>query len=383
MRKRDIVIFFSLVLTLYGLFNLYIFTRGWQALPEGSALRTWYTSLFLILSLSFIVGRFIERIRITPLSSALIWLGSFWLAAMVYFLLIVVAIDVLRLLDSMFPFIPQSFFMPKSKFNVVMVSIIMVASIVVAGAINAGAPRIKTLNLTIPKNSHLLKSLNIVAASDIHLGTIICKARLERIVEKINSLNADVVLLPGDVVDEDIGPVIKQNLGETLRKIRSKYGVIAITGNHEYIGGVEAACKYLVEHGITMLRDSVVKVADTVYVVGREDVSYNRGAQRRRKSLPELIHGINKTLPIILMDHQPFRLHEAEENGVDLQLSGHTHDGQLWPFNYLTRRIFEVSWGYKKKGNTHIYVSCGVGSWGPPVRVGNTPEIMNIKLTFA
>jgi len=290
---------------------------------------------------------------------------------------------VLRMLNAIVPFIPTSLFTPDAKLNTLLMSVIGVAAIIIGGAINARTPRIKNLNLTIPKNSHPLKSLNIVAASDIHLGTIICKARLERIVEKINSLDADIVLLPGDVVDEDIGPVIKQNLGETLRKIKSKHGVIAITGNHEYIGGVNAACQYLVEHGITMLRDDVVRIADSFYVVGREDVSYNRGRQRQRKPLNELMNGIDKSLPIILMDHQPFRLHEAEENGVDLQLSGHTHHGQMFPFNYITKRIFEVSWGYKKKGNTHIYVSCGVGSWGPPVRVGNTPEIMNIKLIFA
>jgi len=383
MRARDAAIFFSIVFTMYGLINLYIFSHGSSVLAAHPELYPWYLGVFLFFSLAFIAGRFLERVSITLLSSALIWIGSFWLAAMAYFLLIVVAIDVLRMLNAIVPFIPTSLFTPDAKLNTLLVSVIGVAAIIIGGAINARTPRIKNLNLTIPKNSHPLKSLNIVAASDIHLGTIICKARLERIVEKINSLDADIVLLPGDVVDEDIGPVIKQNLGETLRKIKSKHGVIAITGNHEYIGGVNAACQYLVEHGITMLRDDVVRIADSFYVVGREDVSYNRGRQRQRKPLNELMNGIDKSLPIILMDHQPFRLHEAEENGVDLQLSGHTHHGQMFPFNYITKRIFEVSWGYKKKGNTHIYVSCGVGSWGPPVRVGNTPEIMNIKLIFA
>ncbi len=383
MRARDAAIFFSIVFTMYGLINLYIFSHGSSVLAAHPELYPWYLGVFLFFSLAFIAGRFLERVSITLLSSALIWIGSFWLAAMAYFLLIVVAIDVLRMLNAIVPFIPTSLFTPDAKLNTLLMSVIGVAAIIIGGAINARTPRIKNLNLTIPKNSHPLKSLNIVAASDIHLGTIICKARLERIVEKINSLDADIVLLPGDVVDEDIGPVIKQNLGETLRKIKSKHGVIAITGNHEYIGGVNAACQYLVEHGITMLRDDVVRIADSFYVVGREDVSYNRGRQRQRKPLNELMNGIDKSLPIILMDHQPFRLHEAEENGVDLQLSGHTHHGQMFPFNYITKRIFEVSWGYKKKGNTHIYVSCGVGSWGPPVRVGNTPEIMNIKLIFA
>lgn len=382
MRRRDFVIFFAIVFSLYGLINYYIFTRAASAFEARSDLFGWFVAAYLFVSLAWIVGRLLERVSITPLSAALIWFGSFWLAAMVYFLLIVLAIDLVRLLNAVLPVVPQELFSPHGIFNVLLASLVVVGAIVVGGAINAAIPRITTLRLNVAKKANGLPSLTVVVASDIHLGTIICKRRLERIVKKINSLNADIVLLPGDVVDEDIGPVIKQNLGETLRTIRSHYGIYAITGNHEYIGGVEPSTRYLVEHGLVELRDSVVKIAEAFYVVGREDVSYNRGAQRQRKPLHELLNGVDKSLPILLLDHQPFRLNEAEENGVDLQLSGHTHHGQLFPFNLITERIFEVSWGYKKKGNTHIYVSCGVGSWGPPVRVGNTPEIVNLILTF-
>jgi len=92
--------------------------------------------------------------------------------------------------------------------------------------------------------------------------------------------------------------------------------------------------------------------------------------------------GVDKDYPVILMDHQPFRLEEAVSNGADLQLSGHTHHGQLWPFNHITSAIFEVSWGYRQIGRTHVYVSSGVGTWGPPVRVGNRPEIVHLTLLF-
>jgi predicted MPP superfamily phosphohydrolase len=117
-------------------------------------------------------------------------------------------------------------------------------------------------------------------------------------------------------------------------------------------------------------------------IVGREDRSIGQFAGKKRKSLHELLENVNRTLPIILMDHQPFRLDEAEKEGVDIQLSGHTHHGQLWPFNFITRRIFEVSRGYKKKGNLHVYVSAGVGTWGPPVRTGNRPEIVQLLVMF-
>jgi predicted MPP superfamily phosphohydrolase len=183
-------------------------------------------------------------------------------------------------------------------------------------------------------------------------------------------------------VDEDIEPVIRQNLGETLHLIKSKYGIYGITGNHEYIGGVEEACNYLVNHGVTMIRDSTITIADAFTLVGREDVNIHEFVGKQRKKLADLMKNVNKSLPVILMDHQPLHLNDAVDNSADLQLSGHTHHGQLWPFNYIAQAVYEVSWGYKKKGNTHIYVSSGVGTWGPPMRTGNTPEVVNLKLKF-
>jgi predicted MPP superfamily phosphohydrolase len=184
------------------------------------------------------------------------------------------------------------------------------------------------------------------------------------------------------LVDEDVEPAIRLNLGETLRLIKSKYGIYGVTGNHEFYGGVEPCCKYLVDHGVVMLRDSVIKIADAFTIVGREDVTLEQDHSKHRKKLSELLKEVDPALPIILMDHQPLRLDDAEKNGVDLQLSGHSHHGQLWPFNYISQAVYEVSWGYKKKGNTQIYVSCGVGTWGPPMRSGNRPEVVNVKLKF-
>ena len=384
MRKINFVIFFSIALSVYALINYYIFIREWEAGGFQSTWRTVYVAAFLLLSLSFIAGRILERVSLTWLSSTLVLLGSFWLAAMVYFLLFAFAIDILRLCNFIVPFFPPFVTENPERTKEVtsFVVVIVVLFIVLGGYLNARTPRIRTLALTVAKNGRGMKSLNIVVASDIHLGTIVCKSKLERIVERINSLNPDLVLLPGDVVDEDIGPVIRNNLGETLRKIRAPYGVLAITGNHEYIGGVEPACRYLVDHGITMLRDMAVKVGDILYVVGREDISIRGFTGKTRKPLQELMMDVDKSYPVILMDHQPFRLAEAETNGVDLQLSGHTHHGQLWPFNFITKKVYELSWGYKKKENTHYYVSCGVGTWGPPIRTGNPSEIVTINVSF-
>jgi predicted MPP superfamily phosphohydrolase len=225
-----------------------------------------------------------------------------------------------------------------------------------------------------------VNTLRIVAASDIHLGTIIGRKRLRSIVDRINSLEPDVVLLPGDIVDEDLAPVIRENLGETLRSIRSNQGVFAVTGNHEHIGGAGPACAYLAEHGITMLRDSVARLEGGIYIVGREDRSSAGFGGRKRKTLESLMADVDTAYPVVLMDHQPFGLEEAAGKGIDLQLSGHTHHGQLWPLNKITEAVYELSWGETVKGETHFYVSSGVGTWGPPVRTGNRPEIVLIRL---
>jgi len=384
MRKAAFALFFSVVLALHTTINSYIFLKGWDVLPQNTALRTLYSIGFAILALSFIVGRLAERRKITRLSTALVWIGSFWLAAMAYFFLILVSLDVIRLTDAIVPWFPSFLSIDPllTKQIVGLLVVGVVSGALILGHLNAIRPRIRTLNLRVDKNHSSMKELNIVAVSDIHLGTIIGKKRLESIVAQINGLNPDLVLLPGDVFDEDIGPVIKENLGETLRTIRSKYGVYAVTGNHEYIGGEKAACQYLEDHGITVLRDRWITINGSVVVVGREDISIRQFSGKQRKSLEEVMAGVDKQYPVILLDHQPFRLNEAERNGVDLQLSGHTHHGQLWPFNYISQKVFEVSWGYKQKGNTHFYVSCGVGTWGPPVRIGNHPEIMNVRLTM-
>jgi predicted MPP superfamily phosphohydrolase len=384
MNRLNFIIFFSVFFLLYGLINSYIFLRGWQAIPGDSPLRTPYAVVFWVVALSFIAGRFIERVSITQFSTAIVWVGSFWFAAFAYFTLAALLVDALRLANAVVPFFPAFVTENLARTKAVLVlgvsGGVMIA--LTAGYFNAKNPRLKTLEISIPKSAGSLKILNVAVASDIHLGTIIGNGRLSSIVDSINNLHADLVLFPGDIVDEDLAPVIKQNLGETLRTIKAKYGVFAVTGNHEYIGGVEDACKYLNDHGIRVLRDEVITVNGGVRIVGREDRSSGQFAGKRRKPLDELLGSVDKRFPVIMMDHQPIGLNEAMDAGVDLQLSGHTHHGQLWPFNWITEAIYEVSWGYKKKEQTHYYVSSGVGTWGPPVRLGNTPEIINLKIRF-
>jgi len=384
MRNTVAVIFFSIFFTLMASISFYIYKRGLQSIPEESTLRHAYTIVFWVIALSFIGGRLMESVLPSFVFDLLVWMGSFWIAGMLYFLIALVSIDLLRLTNHFIPFFPAVITENYSRARYITAASVIgaVTLILLAGHVNSILPRVRRLNLTVPRRSARINKLDIVAVSDVHLGTIVGRSRFDHIVDEMNRLDPDLVLLPGDIVDEDLGPVIRQNLGEALRNIKSRFGVYATTGNHEYIGGVEKACSYLVGHNITMLRDQAAKIGDSFFLVGREDRSYNRFMGHPRKELPELMAAVDKNYPVILMDHQPFGLREAVDQGVDLQLSGHTHYGQLWPVNYIVNSIYELAWGYRKIGGTHFYVSDGVGTWGPPVRVGNRPEIVHITLEF-
>lgn len=383
MRKYQMLLFFLIVFTVYAGVNSYIFLRGWQALPATSSLRTWYAVLFLVLSLSFIIGRVLENYWLSVVSDLFVWIGSFWLAALAYFVLASLAVDLMRLLGILLPLHLPEYGDPVRMRQLGLFAVVFIVLLVIAGGFwNARTPRIHRFSVAVAKQTQGIHSLRMVVVSDVHLGTIIGRDRLARIVEQINDLRPDLVLFAGDVVDEDLAPVIRQNIGETLLSIRSRKGIYGITGNHEYIGGAEQACAYLEAHGIRMLRDTCVEIDGGIVIAGREDRSSRQFGGKRRKSLDVLLAGVDPHAPLILMDHQPFDLQEASAHGVDLQLSGHTHHGQLWPFNYITSAIYEVSWGYLLKGSTHFYVSSGVGTWGPPVRTGNRPEIVEITMTF-
>ena len=300
---------------------------------------------------------------------------------MLYFTLAILLIDFVRLLNYFFHFLPE--ITQNFRFRLGIMTIAVVSLIVIAGHINALNTRVKEIALNIPKKVTGNHQMKIVMASDIHLGALIGENREEHLVSIITKQKPDLVLLCGDLVDGDVGAALRKNLGRHFQEIRTPMGVYAIPGNHEYIGGIKKTLPYLESINIKLLRDKVLVLPNGVQLVGRDDRD-NRtmGEGTGRKSLNELMTGLDKTFPIIVMNHQPFNLDEAVKEDVDLHLSGHTHHGQLWPFNYMTKAIFELSWGYLKKGNTNFYFSSGFGSWGPPVRLGNTPEVVVFNLTF-
>lgn len=383
MKFPAIAIFLSIVLIIYSLISYYIYSKGYHGLEQFSKLRPIYTTIFIFFSLTYIIGRISVAYFNSPVSDFFIWIGSFWLGAIAYFFIASVSVDIIKLINKFLHFLPE--INTKSytafKFYGLIFTISIVFIVIAIGSINARSPIIRKLNIYIDKKTSS-STLNIAMASDIHLGTIISSGRLNKLVSEINALNPDIVLFAGDIFDEDLKPVINKNLGEKLTQIKSKYGTFAVPGNHEYIGGINEAINYLESHNVKVLRDSAILINNDFYIVGRDDKQSERFKGKKRQALSQVCSNIDKTKPVILMDHQPFNLSDAVSEGCDLQLSGHTHHGQLWPFNFITKAIFEISSGYLKKNNTHFYVSTGFGTWGPPVRTGNRPEIVNIKVEF-
>lgn len=308
-------------------------------------------------------------------------IGDYWLALIYYFVIIWAIVDILRLVSRFFP--AKVSWLQYPSFVIGLGVVFLVCTLISYGAWNARSPRIHHYDIKIDKNIANMASLHVVMVSDVHLGLIVGNDRLDDMVKRINALQPDVVFLAGDTIDEDVSRFVEQKMPEALRKLKTKYGVYAVLGNHEYIGGnSQLAIEHMREAGVTVLRDEYIKVNNSFYVVGRDDKMVSRITGKSRPELAKVMQGIDTSLPIFLIDHQPYNLEEGQQNGVDLQLSGHTHHGQFFPNSFVTERIFEMDWGHVRKGAYQAIVSSGYGTWGPPIRIGNYPEIVDIVIEF-
>jgi len=377
------ILFFGIFFSVYGLANYYIGLRGWQALSSISIRLAWcWAAGVLLLSLSFPLGRIIDDFLSRNLAKIIIFLGSYWMAIMYYLLLILLVCDMLRVINRWTGILPSSL---RGSFNTITLVVLgLVSIIIIYGTWNAHHPIIRNYEVNLDKKSSSLNDMRIVAVSDIHLGWIVGIDRVKTMTSLINSLEPDLVLLPGDIVDEGVDLETEQELPEALRSLHPRWGTFAVMGNHEYISGnADATIGFLNRAGITVLRDQWIEIDNSFYVVGRDDASRKRFNGNERLDLSALTAKMDKNkLPILLMDHEPFNLEISEKEGVDLQFSGHTHLGQLFPNNYITRAIYEQDWGYLRKNKFQVIVSCGFGTWGPPIRIGNRPEIVNVLVHF-
>jgi len=377
-------LFFIIFFAVYSAVNFYIFIRGWQAISHIPILKPFYIIIFLLSALAYIIAKIFNSKLPALIYDILLWPGSFWFAFMLYFFLFIVLIDFSRLLNYLFSIYPSFI---TSNFQtaklVTFISVILISSIIIiAGYLNTRNIKINHVEIEIPRKASKLGELNVVLVADFHLNPVNDGNLLDKIVRKINELNADIVLIPGDIVDDRVEILKRKNIGKELSEIKSKYGVYVSNGNHEFINGVEGADKYLREFNLNVLRDSAVLIENSFYILGREDRSKPSFTNKRRKSLGEILKEVDRSFPVIVIDHTPLGFSETVEENIELQLSGHTHHGQMFPLNFITNMIYEVSWGYLKKEKTQFYVTCGVGTWGPPVRLGSDSEIVKLAIRF-
>lgn len=357
--------------------NVYLFVRGWQALPDKTAVHILFTSLFLLASTAMFVAVLAGNRLPLWLTTILDIVGGYWMILFVFMIAAVLFADVIRLANHWFNFFPHwvtaNYAQVKLYYLVAVLALLTLLSLV--GFAVFANPQVTKLHIESGNNNNG-GELTIVAASDIHLGNMIRRDRLTKWVSLINSQKPDVILLVGDVFDHNIRSVESQEMYRELSKLQARYGVYAVPGNHDYYAGIEKAVGYLEMSGIKVLRDEAVTIDSSLVIIGRDDLT-----NRKRMRLDSLMTGADHALPVIVMDHQPASLRESAGSNVLLHISGHTHNGQIFPYNRIVSGIYEVGYGYKKIDNTHVYVSSGLGLWGAPLRIGSRSEIVRITLT--
>jgi uncharacterized protein len=373
------IITITLTLIIYSCINFYIgwHVTEWLRVIGVKYIPALFWSLFGLIAFGYIGGRIQWPSMIKPVGRLLKVVGSYYIFIMEMGFLLFLAGDLVGLFVRLAGSYTDNYTLYAGSTILAIILILLVI-----GSRNAWSPIVRHYDLTIDKPTESAHKEWIVAvASDLHLGNVVGRRHLRRLVDRVNAMEPDLILLPGDVIDDTIEPFIRNNMSEIFGELRAKYGIYAVLGNHEYYGG--HIDSYLIEMnkiGIGVLRDETVEIAGSLYVAGRKDKTAESADPSNRLAVGELLSPLNLNKPVILMDHQPTKFSEAANAGADIMLSGHTHRGQFAPNHLFTRRIFELDWGYMRKGLMHVVVSSGFGTWGPPIRIGSRSEIIRLKI---
>ena len=363
--------------------NVYIFLKGMRLLEEKKTWRAIFASFFIIEFTLYLTGLLLYPILPMNIVRFLWLMGSTWMVFIFYMTLMWLIIDLVLYLNRKKPVLGSYFNNhPRNSgaifFTVTTLSIIAIMYI---GNLKFRYPVITKQEITINKNAANISSMRIVAVSDLHLGYLIDKRYAKRYVDLIMEQNPDLVVFVGDIVDAEIESLVNQRIHQEFIRLTPPLGVYGCTGNHEFRYQAEAKINWVQnDANIKMIRDSAVLINNAFYIIGREDYVYSQ-----RADLKTIIEeqNIDTSMPMIVLNHTPDNLDEEMKNGADLALYGHTHEGQIFPFNILTRMMFEVASGYKQKGDTHIFVSSGLGLSGPQYRIGTKSEIVVLDVTFS
>ncbi len=324
--------------------------------------------------------------------------NNYWTGYLLYIVLFLGAGELIRLILRLTKVSKTAFYQSGKTFLFAgLAVIVLVVTVGTYGIFHAGDIRINRYEIAVDKKRDLSR-LHVVLVADLHLGYSVGVDRMRQMVKKINELDPDLVCIAGDIFDNDYDALDDpEELISILKGIKSTYGVYSCYGNHDVTENLLMGFamdssadrlidprmeEFLERAGICSMKDETLLVDDAFYLVSRLDYSRPGNGQKSRKTIEELTEGLDLTRPVLVMDHQPKNLELLEEAGVDVALSGHTHDGQLFPGNLITGLMWENSHGYLRKGSLHSFVTSGVGVWGPNMRVGTDSEIMDIHITF-
>ena len=371
--------FFLLIfLLIYGGFHLYFFLKAKAAftLPRwGSFL---LAAFLLIMIAAPILVRLSERSGYDQLAMSLAYLGYIWMGIVFLFVAASLALDCCRIIIRILRFLLHKKLLqitPKPAFYI---PLIFALAISVIGAFEAWDVRIEKVTLAHEKIPDSLNGLRVVQISDVHLGLIVRHKRLRKILAAVNKANPDILVSTGDLVDGQINKL--EGLAEMLQNIKPRYGKYAVTGNHEFYAGLEDSLAFTEKAGFTILRNKGVSVTDYLNIAGVDDRTGKHFNKSPEASEREMLKELDQNKFTLLLKHRP----EVDQHSLglfDLQLSGHTHKGQIFPFNIVTLLYFPVHWGILNPfDHSYLYVSRGSGTWGPPIRFLSPPEVTLIEL---
>jgi len=337
--------------------------------------------IFLVLMMLMILG-FVRSLLPIPASMKhlLALISSYSMGVFVYLFLFMLLADIVLVICHLLKFFSMT--APVVRFVSGLTVMVLTVITVVYGTYHAGQLKVVTYDVTV-EDKALEKDWNIIMISDLHLGAVASEKRLENIIKEINNLNPDLVCIAGDFFDSDYKAIQNpQKAMEALKQLEAKYGIYVCLGNHDAGDTVLQMQQFLEQSNIQMLNDTYTIIENELVLVGRLDSSPIGGyVGQTRKNIDEVLTGIDTSLPIMVMDHNPANIGEYNEE-TDLIVSGHTHKGQIFPGSLITDAMYTVDHGYYRanEDSPQVIVTSGVGTWGLPIRVGTDSEIVQITL---
>ena len=368
---------FHLIITLtYLLPNIYLFFRI-RNLFISKAYRLRYTIIYILLAIIYPLSQPFAHSGPDNFGYVLRIVADYLLPFYLYIFLMVLLFD-LFLLFNHFAHLIRKARLRSYRFRLSALTSIVVLSlfIVAAGIVNLNTIRISRYHISIPKKNSRLEHLRIVFVSDIHIEQNTRPQFIRQFIRKTRKLQPGLILYGGDIIERGSQSENVNKIKKLLQKLNPVYGSFAVLGNHEFYGGQQDG-QFFREADITLLNDTMIKVDDSFFLAGRIDQHF-----RGRKYLSEILGKRELNLPVIMMDHRPTRLQEVSQTPVDVQFSGNTHNGQLFPINLIMKSIYELPWGHEKIGHTHFFVSSGLRLWGPPVKTAGKSEILVVDINF-